>query len=77
MYVEKEAYFSRVIESIYERHSGTLIIMAKGALEIRNILNKDVNSFAEISDIQTRLDDFYMSRIGIRMVCLIALYSCV
>ena len=63
-----------MIESIYERHSGTLIIMAKGALEIRNILNKDVNSFAEISDIQTRLDDFYMSRIGIRMVCLIAYY---
>lgn len=66
--VEKEKLFSKVIESIYERHSSTLIIMAKGAHEIRAMLNKDMNSFAESSDIQARLDDFYMSRIGIRMV---------
>lgn len=66
--VEKEKMFAKVIESIYERHSSTLIIMAKGAHEIRSMLNKDINSFAESSDIQARLDDFYMSRIGIRMV---------
>ena len=66
--VEKEKMFSKVIESIYERHSSTLIIMAKGAHEIRAMLNKDINSFAESGDIQSRLDEFYMSRIGIRMV---------
>ena len=66
--IEKEKMFSKVIESIYERHSSTLIIMAKGAHEIRAMLNKDINSFAESGDIQSRLDDFYMSRIGIRMV---------
>ncbi len=67
---EKEAHFARVIESIYERHSATLITMAKGAHEIRTILKQDSTTFAESSDIQKRLDDFYMSRIGIRMVSL-------
>ena len=65
---EKEAIFAKVIESIYERHSTTLITMAKGAHELRTMLNQDVNSFADFEDIQKRLDDFYMSRIGIRMV---------
>ena len=68
--VEKEEIFARVIESIYERHSSTLITMAKGAHELRNMLKQDVNSFADSNDIQKRLDEFYMSRIGIRMVSL-------
>jgi hypothetical protein len=42
--------------------------MAKGAHELRNMLKQDVNSFADHDDIQKRLDEFYMSRIGIRMV---------
>lgn len=65
---EKEIEFSKVIESIYERHSSTLITMAKGAHEIRGMLGQDIASFAEHNDIQKRLDDFYMSRIAIRMV---------
>ena len=65
---EKEAIFAKVIESIYERHSTTLITMAKGAHELRTMLNEDVATFADHEDIQKRLDDFYMSRIGIRMV---------
>ena len=32
------------------------------------MLQQDVSSFAEHHTVQTRLDDFYMSRIGIRMV---------
>lgn len=60
--------FAKAISVIYERHSATLITMAKGAHEIRNLLKQDVNSFADHDDLQTRLDDFYMSRIGIRMV---------
>jgi len=66
--IEKEAEFARVIESIYERHSSTLITMAKGAHQLRSLLGKDINQFAELHDTQKRLDDFYMSRIGIRMV---------
>jgi hypothetical protein len=72
---EKEAHFAKIIESIYERHSSTLITMAKGAHEIRNMLKQDVASFADFDDIQKRLDDFYMSRIGIRMVRLYLLFS--
>lgn len=65
---EKEKIFAKVIESIYERHSATLITMAKGAHEIRTTLNHDMAAFAEHHSVQTRLDDFYMSRIGIRML---------
>jgi pyruvate dehydrogenase kinase 2/3/4 len=64
----KEEMFAKAISVIYERHSATLITMAKGAHEIRNLLKQDVNSFADHDDLQTRLDDFYMSRIGIRML---------
>lgn len=42
--------------------------MAKGAHEIRNMLKHDTNTFADMEDVQKRLDEFYMSRIGIRMV---------
>ncbi len=66
--IEKEAHFAKVIENMYERHSSTMIMMAKGAHEIRTVLNQNVASFAEHADVQKRLDDFYMSRIGIRMV---------
>jgi hypothetical protein len=43
--------------------------MAKGAHELRSLLKEDVNAFADHADIQKRLDEFYTSRIGIRMVC--------
>jgi len=65
---DAEAEFARVIESIFERHSATLITMAKGAHEVKTFLKQDTVSFAEHNDVQKRLDDFYMSRIGIRMV---------
>lgn len=69
--VENEEIFAKVIESIYERHSNTLITMAKGAHELRHMLNQDTVSFADSEDIQKRLDEFYMSRIGIRMVSVV------
>ena len=43
-------------------------LILPGAHEIRSMLQQDVSSFAEHHTVQTRLDDFYMSRIGIRMV---------
>jgi len=66
--LDKDEKFARAIESIYERHSHTLITMAKGAHEIRQKLQQDISTFAEQGEIQERLDAFYMSRIGIRMV---------
>eukprot|EP01038_Epipyxis_sp_PR26KG_P008260 gene8260-11178_t len=66
--VQKEEIFHKTIESIYERHSATLITMAKGAHEIRGILKQDISSFADHLDVQKRLDEFYMSRIAIRML---------
>ncbi len=72
---EKEALFAKVIESIYERHSATLMTMAKGAHEIRNMLKQDVSTFADLEDVQKRLDEFYMSRIGIRMVSVCSFFA--
>ena len=66
--IEKEQVFARTMETIFDRHSPTLITMARGALELRDILQQDVSSFAEQSQVQKRLDEFYMSRIGIRML---------
>jgi hypothetical protein len=43
-------------------------MMAKGAHEIRGHLKHDIGKFSDESDIQKRLDDFYMSRIGIQIV---------
>lgn len=71
-----EEIFSRVIESIYERHSHTLITMAKGAHELRTIMNHDIDAFADFGEIQESLDEFYMSRIGIRMVRTVMYVDC-
>lgn len=65
---EKEQEFAKVIESVYERHAATLVTMAKGAHQIRQFMGQDMNSFAEYTDIQRRLDEFYLSRIAIRTV---------
>lgn len=65
---QRETVFAKLIESIYDRHSATLITMAKGAHEIRLMLKQDLATFADYDDVQKRLDEFYMSRIGIRML---------
>ena len=66
--INKEKAFSKLVENIYERHSATLITMAKGAHEIKSMLKKSTAEFSEYDDIQYRLDDFYLSRIGIRIL---------
>ena len=68
MDVEKEARFAQVIDSIYLRHSTTLMTMAKGAHEIRSKGGLDIREFSEQEEYQRNLDDFYMSRIGVRML---------
>lgn len=66
--VEKEQQFATALTNIYERHSTTLIHMAKGAHEIRTVLKHNNVQFAESVELQELLDDFYMSRIGIRIL---------
>jgi pyruvate dehydrogenase kinase 2/3/4 len=63
-----EVRFSNTIEGIYERHSSTLINMAKGAHQIRAILKQNVHDFADYDEVQRGLNDFYQSRIGIRLL---------
>ena len=67
--LEKESKFADEVNQIFERHSHTLITMALGAHQLRQ-KNKgqDITDFAENKELQQRLDDFYMSRIGIRML---------
>ena len=63
-----EQLFAKTIGDIYERHSGTLLMMAKGAYEIKQMLGYDTITFAEQDILQHKFDDFYSSRIGIRMM---------
>lgn len=65
---EKEELFAKCVMDIYERHANTLITMALGAHHLRKQLDKSISDFSETEDIQQRLDDFYMSRIGVRML---------
>jgi pyruvate dehydrogenase kinase 2/3/4 len=66
--IEKESKFAVVVEGIYRRHGNTLLTMAKGAHELRKLLQHDTHGFAEMKEIQNALDSFYMSRIGIRIL---------
>lgn len=61
------------MEGIYEKHSKTMFLMAMGAQEIKKHLNEKSDLFY-LEDIQTRLDNFYKSRIAIRIVSKIYIY---
>ncbi|TMW56413.1 hypothetical protein Poli38472_006423 [Pythium oligandrum] len=84
-----ELAFRDLIESIKNRHSGTLYTMAKGVHELKmdlfrsfsakadgtNGMRQDLGErylrsqeFADLADLHSFLDAFYMSRIGIRML---------
>jgi len=71
---EEEEKFAVVVENIYERHAGVLVTMARGAFELRKNIREGKTgddgkiSFEEMEEMHTFLDNFYMSRIGIRML---------
>lgn len=67
---ELEEKFFQIMEGIYEKHSKTMFLMAMGAQEIKKNLMDNPNLFF-LDDIQTRLDNFYKSRIAIRIVSVI------
>jgi len=62
--VEDDRHFTRVLESIKNRHNNVVSIMARGILELKQSLG-----FQALNpQLQEFLDRFYMSRIGIRML---------
>ena len=68
---ETEAEFSELLMNVYERHSPTLITMARGVYELRQKLHQehgDKFEFGDLTQIHDFLDKFYMSRIGIRIL---------
>jgi len=69
---EQEEAFSRLVENIYERHSGVLVQMARGAYEYRNRMARDQkdarDTFAKMEETHAFLDRFYLCRIGIRVL---------
>jgi hypothetical protein len=67
--VEEE--FSRLIETIYERHGSVLVQMARGAYEFRQaVRNQDKGNvdFELEAETHNFLDRFYLCRIGIRVL---------
>jgi Mitochondrial branched-chain alpha-ketoacid dehydrogenase kinase len=63
-----ESDFAYLLSQLYEKHSGVLVEMARGAYELRESLlrsNSDPhNDFALLSECHAFLDRFYTSRIG-------------
>ncbi|GMH78944.1 hypothetical protein TrLO_g8642 [Triparma laevis f. longispina] len=71
---EDEEKFAKLLEGIYERHAGVLVTMARGAFELRAAIREGKYGrggkadFEEMEGMHKFLDNFYMSRIGIRML---------
>ena len=61
---EQEEAFSRLVENIYERHSGVLVQMARGAYEYRNRMARDNknarDTFPKMEETHAFLDRFYL-----------------
>ena len=66
--IAKEEVFAKTLEDMYDRHSHTLITMAMAAHELRQSMGSSIDEFAAESAIQKSLDEFYHSRIGIRIL---------
>lgn len=67
---EQEASFARLLATIYDRHSPTLVTMARGIMEFRQshgLVDRKQRLPAVVEDdIFGFLDVFFMSRVGIR-----------
>jgi pyruvate dehydrogenase kinase 2/3/4 len=73
--LEYNNYFIEIIDKIKKRHAPTTVTMAHGVLELKqhwrntnNPLYPKNSSMILPTAIQSFLDNFYMSRIGIRML---------
>lgn len=66
--LDSERKFYNKVEGIFDRHSSTLINMAKGAHQIKTELKQQTAEFADYNEVQDHLSAFYMSRIGVRLL---------
>jgi pyruvate dehydrogenase kinase 2/3/4 len=71
---EELVSYSKILETIYERHSPTSISVAKGAHELKRAYISSVfksEEFVDLSsysEIHEALNNFYINRIGMRML---------
>ena len=63
-----EAGFAGVIEHLFHSNASHMITMARGAHELRTMLQQDTAGFAGHREVHRLLDEFYYSRIDIRTV---------
>ena len=63
-----EAGFAGVIGHLFQSNTSHMITMARGAYELRTMLQQDTAGFAGHREIHRLLDEFYASRIDIRTV---------
>mmetsp|Transcript_26370 Transcript_26370/g.43820 ORF Transcript_26370/g.43820 Transcript_26370/m.43820 type:complete len:440 (+) Transcript_26370:74-1393(+) len=68
---QTEEKFSNLLHTIYERHSPTMVTMARGVYELKQQLQLQHGpsfDFGSVNEVHGYLDKFYMSRIGIRIL---------
>lgn len=65
---EREREFMRVLESIFARHGRTMALLGRGLHELKREADKCDVDLLHDESIQKALDEFYMARIGVRMV---------
>jgi pyruvate dehydrogenase kinase 2/3/4 len=62
-----ELQFTRLLQHIYRRHANVVPVMAMGVAELKRELAQTIG-IDDLPDIHQFLDNFYLSRIGIRML---------
>ncbi|KDD74132.1 mitochondrial branched-chain alpha-ketoacid dehydrogenase kinase [Helicosporidium sp. ATCC 50920] len=62
-----ELAFTDLLRGIYHRHRNVVPVMALGLAELKRELKSEIG-VSDLPEIHTMLDNFYMSRIGIRML---------
>lgn len=67
---EKEAEYANLLHEIYDKHSSIMLTMAKALYDARKLFEREGDRFCDERDIQKFFDEFYIARIGSRMVIL-------
>jgi len=66
--LDQEEEFATLLDGIYDRHAGVLVEMARGAFELRKKLKAATVQYDSMEEKHAFLDNFYLSRIGIRVL---------
>jgi hypothetical protein len=65
---ERQILFDDLAERKMQRHSFTLMCLARGAYELRQILQKEGHTEEQLSDVNTAFDEIYHSRTALRLL---------